>query len=198
VSRTDPTARRPLRRALAVAAVLLVAAVAAHAAGGGPLPSLGALVVPAGLMVAIGSVLTAARPPRWVAVALVLASQDVVHGLLVLSAARSHVHGGAGTTGGTTGAGATSSDSRMLAMHAAAAVATALLLAQGDRVLAWLAAALRPVWQRRTVTVHPVGRPRPAPVVDVPVTAFSARLWVTGSPRRGPPGGVRVASCVTA
>ncbi|GAA2722965.1 hypothetical protein [Cellulomonas aerilata] len=199
MSRPVPTARRPLRRVLAVAAVLLGSAVAAHGAGGGPAPSLGALVVPAGLMVAVAAVLTGGRPPRRVSLGLVSASQYVVHHLLTVSA--SHAHDLAGGTSAATasgpGLGSVQSDAVMLTMHLAATLAAALLLAQGDRVLGWLVAAVRPAWQRCAVTVHPVRLPRRV-VVAAPVAVRPGRWWVRGRPRRGPPRGVGVALLVTA
>jgi hypothetical protein len=156
-------------------------------------------------MVAVGFVLTGG-PPRWVALTVVSASQYVVHALLVLSGSRSHDMAAGGpltdavthTTGHVAGAGATSSDLTMLATHVAATLATALLLAQGDRVLAWLLAALRPAWRRRAVPVLPVGRPLRAPLVDVPRSVPAAQPWGTGRPRRGPPRRDRVAPCGTA
>jgi hypothetical protein len=217
---TSPIVPRPLRRALAVGGLLLATALAAHAAAGGGLPSVGALVVPAGLSSLVAAVLTSGAPRRVTALALVSASQYATHSLLVLSAARSaegaaagpghgrsaplcapgHGHGAVVecvAAGGAAGATASWSDTTMLALHVAATLATGLLLAQGDRVLGWLLAVVRPGWRRRLARVHPVRLPGRSTVVGPPLAALTADVWVRLRPRRGPPrrrGVVRLAT----
>lgn len=182
-----------LLRAAVFAAVCLSLAVAAHALGGGGIPSL-VTVALCGIPVLLGSVwlsgarrgpmqigasLTLAQAGLHVAFHLTAGSSGVIlptdgHGL----ASPGHLHA---TTSAHDLAGAVPSPS-MLTWHIVAVAATAWVLWRGEQTVWWLARLMFPRW---TVPHTPTWG-----LVDVALPApgwFRPRYWIGSINERGPP-----------
>ncbi|GAA0929731.1 hypothetical protein GCM10009559_16650 [Pseudonocardia zijingensis] len=155
-------------RGAVLAGLSALLAAVGHAAGGGEVPELAALV-PGLPLLAWAFTGTASRCRGPVATVAVLAvGQFVLHSTLEL------VH-------------PSHPGPSMLATHAAATLVTAYALRHADRGVEALAAALRRVLPRR---VTPPPADRPLPVLAVPGPAVPARLaraFVVAHARRGPP-----------
>jgi hypothetical protein len=162
--------------ALAVLSALLTAV--GHLAGGGAVPDLALLLVLfpllTGVLVALADRCSGAAGT----VATLAAGQLALHHLLVLMHP-SHEVAGTAVFDGT----------GMLAMHAGATLATAVMVGHADRALVALVAALRRVVPRR-LAIAPVHRPLPTLAVPGPaVPARLARALAAPLVRRGPPVG---------
>jgi hypothetical protein len=160
-------------RGTVLAALVTLLTATGHVAGGGSLADLSPLAV---LVPLLAQVLVAAadRCRGLPAVLVALGSgQLALHHLLVVLTA----HDSAGADTG----------SAMLAAHAVATLATAVVVNHADATLAALLAASRRLLPRRpTVAAVDVAPPvRPVPSADVPLVAGPALL--AAHARRGPP-----------
>lgn len=190
--------RAPFRfsRALAVTTASFGLAAGAHTLAGGTLPAPEILVGLLALALAPVMILARAKITAPGMLVLLGAGQLALHqafdaftvSAAFIPAASEHLHGQAvaGTltagplmTGHTAAPGAL-----MVALHALATLATALLLARGEAAVWALAAWLRPLVHLPAALEIPVLPPAPAPpVVFVPSRWRSLRLPA----RRGPP-----------
>lgn len=165
--------RSQLLRAAAVAALCGLLTATAHVAGGGALPDVAALVLLLPLLaVALLGVAQRARGAL-ARFGVLAAGQSGLHVLLAVL----HPH-----QDGVVGYG-----SGMVAAHALATVATAVLLARADAAIAAVVTALRRLVPRRprTRVPHPAPPVRPVPAPGHP--ARSLRVHRRARPRRGPP-----------
>ncbi|GAA5126726.1 hypothetical protein GCM10023320_43020 [Pseudonocardia adelaidensis] len=155
-------------RGAVLAGLSALLAAAGHAAGGGTVPDLVALVPVLPLLAWAFTGLASRRRSLVGTVAVLAVGQFVLHTTIEL------LH--PAHTGST-----------MLAMHAVATVVTAVALRHADRGAAALVAALRRVLPRRLL---PLPADRPLRVFAVPGPAVPARLtraFVVAHARRGPP-----------
>ncbi len=207
-----------LARALAVTSVVFGLAAGAHVAGGAELPvpsvlALLAAVVLAGSvavtrsrlgLVAVGCALGIGQVALHHAFVLLTASPDCAPVAPPAADAGHAHHGGHATVGGCASAAAPADgpasglapglthgqlvDRTMLFAHVAATLAAALMLLLGDRALWWLAAWLRPAWDRLVaVTRLPEGLLPGVPRSRVVMAGPQLQSGPAGV--RGPPGG---------
>ncbi|RPF21066.1 hypothetical protein [Myceligenerans xiligouense] len=193
-------------RTLLLASTSLGLAALAHSLGGGELPGPGTMAVLAILTVSASCVVARARPRVWILAPFLGALQLFLHQALAWSAAAGaaaapgtvHSLGHAGHHAGAAAAPAAAhaglavthghlTSPRMAALHVAAILATAFLMAAGEgtarvalqvfgHVLVTLSAPPVPAPTRPTPHPRPVAAPTPLSV-----------LVATATPRRGPP-----------
>ncbi|QCB98975.1 hypothetical protein E5206_11170 [Arthrobacter sp. PAMC25564] len=187
----------PLRfpRAVAVTAAVFALAAGAHVLAGGELPGPGIAVGLLVLVLAPVMVLTRIRITAPVMAVLLGAGQLALHEAFdALSVSSGFAAGSGGHLHGTVPvlppAGALMPEhtaapgALMLVLHAAATLATALLLARGEAALWALAAWLRPLIRLLTAVLIPDWPHLPAPhLIVIPSRWRSLRLPA----RRGPP-----------
>lgn len=163
---------RRTRTAIAAVATVLLA-VLAHALGHGQAPPIAALLPVTGAVWAVGHVVTARRVAGWQILLLIGMAQTAIHGLSVIADSS---HGQAA---------ATMDPVMMTASHVVSTVATALLLAYGEKVwwslLSWIR---RGVLGRYSPLV--IERPRRMPIFE-PAPGMLARLMAGSVGMRAPP-----------
>jgi hypothetical protein len=167
-----------LLRAAALATVSAVLTALGHLAGGGALPDLVVLVVLLPLLAGAFTMLAERSAGVLGTLAALGVGQLVLHQLIELLNPAHHAHHAVA-----------SSDTRMVAMHAAATAITAVALRYADRAIAALGAALRRVRPRRP---QPLRADRPLATLATPGPAVSLRLaraLAAVQVRRGPPVG---------
>jgi len=177
--------RAPFRfsRALAVTTASFSLAAGAHVLAGGTLPAPVMILAKAKITAPVMVVLLGAG--QW-ALHQALDAFTVAAAFVPTASEHLHGHESAGTlvTGPLMAGHATAPGALMLALHALATVATALILARGEAAVWALAAWLRPLTTLLSVPViHTLPAVPARPVVFVPSRWRSLRLPA----RRGPP-----------
>ena len=183
--------RRTLSRSTWAAVEVWSLTAVAHTIAGGALPSLPWLAGVAVLVVAASALVLRASMSVWVVLPALGASQVGLHLALTWMtpattppASMSHVHemGAHTSTVGLASAGLTW---QMLAAHVASALLTAAVWGVRRRAVETLEGlALRVWWCPPTTLVLPAHPAR---------LRVAQRLWLVGSPRRGPPRGLAAA-----
>lgn len=178
-----------LARAGVLGGASLFLATAGHVLGGGTLPGAGLLALTAVGLALVAVTLTARRLRFGVLLTALGVEQLLLHLLLHASTAAStcaavsmpgHGMGAAGTVCGTGSAGVAGGS--MLLGHALAVLATAWLLARGER---WLWSAVDRIHRATGTTTARIRRPRPVVLDAVAVFLVTARGVLTGP--RAPP-----------
>jgi hypothetical protein len=199
----DPTTSSGLRvvRGALTAPTVLGLAVGAHTLGGGDLPPVLSLAALGSIVLLATVVLSQWRPRLWYLVPVLGVGQLALHhALALLSGGRPLAHGSslgmhASMTPETVGSSAapvldgmaTAMSPVMLMAHAAATVATALVLVGGDR-----AARMALHWWASVPPLHGLHRTpaptsaRPVPMLVPDIDRPCARMH-RADPRRGPP-----------
>lgn len=178
-------------RAVALTAVTVVLAASAHAAAGGALPSLWALLALTVPTACVAALITRRRLSTPLVLGLLGGGQFALHqGFSVLASAG---HCGAGHSGHHVVVSACSSAPHhdpspgMLAAHVVATLLTGLLLARGEQVLWALVTRLHPrlpLLQRLNLPVAPRLARTPEPLFARPRTVSAAVPVRRGPPRR--------------
>lgn len=179
-----------LARAGVFGGASLFLATAGHVLGGGTLPGAGLLALTAVGLALVAVTLTARRLRFGVLLTALGVEQLLLHLLLHASTAASTCaavampgHGMGATAGTVCGAGsAGTAGVPMLLGHALAVLATAWLLARGER---WLWSAVDRIHRATGTTTARIRRPRPVVVDAVAVFLVTARGVLTGP--RAPP-----------
>ncbi len=222
MTRTPDAATR-VHRAAAATAGTVGAGVVAHVLAGGAAPGVDVLALLAATLLPVALLATRARLGRLPTLGLLSAGQYVVHGALVLTAVRpaSGPASAPGHCGGPAAHGSTAhgsaehcaalvahgpehasgpvavDDGVMAVLHVAATLATALLLAQGDRAVAALRGALLAVWRTPVLALPRPLRALPRRVA-APDVVPPPLVCVRRRPRRGPPAARRTAVLLVA
>ncbi|MBE1876786.1 hypothetical protein [Myceligenerans pegani] len=198
-------------RTILLASTSLSLATLAHSLGGGELPGTGPMVVLGILTVSASCVVAGVRPRVWVLAPFLGALQFLLHQTLswstlasaaatpgtVQSLGHAGHHAGTATTPATAQIAADAAHShlsspRMTALHVAAILATAALMAAGEgtaRVALQVFGHVLPALTapRVPAPVRPAFHPRPA-LTPTPSSVLVAR----STPRRGPPAALAV------